>query len=340
MKIPRLALVVIALALIVVFWRSGARTQKPVEPVGSEAVMTSPPGLAPQEPSRPWPLPPEPLPQAQAAKLNLELPPSLAGTEIDGAVELDANGQLKPTHSLRRLFDQVLTLVGERSIDEIRALLAQRLDTLTTVEGKAQVLAAFERYLRYLQAASDAAPALQGLDLQGRLAALKELRRQQLGSEMADAFFAEEEAYQAFTLAGRALADTPNLTIEERAARERELIAALPESARTPLLEQRATEAALADADRIEASTTDAAERERLREERFGAEAAARMQALDQERALWAQRVAAYQAERARIRAMRMHSGAQQNALDEYLSREFDEAEQRRIRSLEAVGEI
>jgi|CXWL01.1.fsa_nt_gi lipase chaperone LimK len=271
---------------------------------------------------------------------NLELPPSLAGTEIDGSVEFDASGQLRPTQSLRRLFDQVLTLVGERSIDDIRALLAQRLDSMTDADGKRQVLAAFERYLRYLQAQADAAPAFLALDLPARLVALKDLRRQQLGSEMADAFFADEEAYQEFTLAQRELGETPNLTDNERAARERELIADLPESARTPLLEQRATDAALADGDAIEERTSDPRERERLRSERFGADAAARMQALDQERALWQQRITAYQAERARINAMRIHSGARQTMLDEYLAREFDEAEQRRIRSLEGIGEL
>ena len=282
----------------------------------------------------------EPAPALPAAPPNLELPPSLAGTEIDGAVELDTNGQLRPTQSLRRLFDQVLTLIGERSIDEIRALLVSRLDVLTTADGKRQALAAFERYLRYLQAQSEAAPALKSLDLTGRLAALKDLRRQQLGSEMADAFFADEEAYQQFTLAQRELSQTPDLTAKERASRERDLVAQLPESARLPLLEQRATELALADAQQIESQTNDADELERLRAERFGAEAAVRMQALDQERALWQQRISAYQAERARIRSMRMHSGAQQSAIDEYLSRRFDEAEQRRIRSLEAIGEI
>jgi len=336
-KFVWLSLVVIGLALVILFGRAGERgppvTAQPAEPVVATAV-------APAENPANSSASSSPDLANAALEFNRALPPSLAGTEIDGAIELDTNGQLKPTHSLRRLFDQVLTLMGERSIDEIRALLAQRLDTLTTADAKPQVLAAFERYLRYLQAQSEAAPALTGLDLRARLAALKDLRRQQLGGEMADAFFAEEEAYQEFTLAGRELAQTANLTAEERAARERELIAALPESARAPLLEQRATEAALADADRIEAATADSAERERLRKERFGAEAAARMQLLDQERAQWAQRVSAYQAERARIRAMRMHSGAQQTAIDEYLAQEFDEAEQRRIRSLEAIGEI
>jgi len=275
-----------------------------------------------------------------ASLSDIDLPPSLAGTEIDGAVELDANGLLKPSQSLRRLFDQVLTLLGERSIEQIRALLASRLNDLTTPDGKRQVLAAFERYLRYLQAQADAAPAMQAMALEERLASIKALRRQQLGAEMADAFFAEDEAYQDFTLAGRALRDAPNLSPEERAEREQALIDALPDSARQPLIEQRATEAALSDAQRIEMQVQDPQERTRLRSERFGAEAAVRMQALDQERALWRQRIDAYRSERTQVRARGGTTAAQEAALSEYLSRQFDEAEQRRIRSLEAIGEI
>jgi len=65
-----------------------------------------------------------------------------------------------------------------------------------------------------------------------------------------------------------------------------------------------------------------------------------RMQALDQERALWRQRIDAYRSERTQVRARGGTTAAQEAALSEYLSRQFDEAEQRRIRSLEAIGEI
>ena len=122
-KFVWLSLVVIGLAIVFVVGRSGERsppaTAQPAEPVVATSVATAenPANLSASS---------SPDSANPALELNRELPPSLDGTEIDGAIELDANGQLKPTHSLRRLFDQVLTLMGERSIDEIRALLAQR----------------------------------------------------------------------------------------------------------------------------------------------------------------------------------------------------------------------
>jgi len=266
------------------------------------------------------------------------VPTSLADTEIDGAVELDDAGQLRPSLSLRRLFDQALSSVGELSIEEIRALLASRLDKITTPEGKRQALAAFERYLRYLQTVDQSAARLSGLPLNERLAALKELRRQQLGTEMADAFFADEEAYQSFTLERRALAEDTSLSADERAARERELISQLPESARESYVAQLRTEADLADGAAIETLSTDVEERYRLRSERFGNEAAARLELLDRERAAWEQRLSAYRNERARLQTG--DASSRESALNEYRLRNFNEAEQRRIRSLEDIGEL
>jgi lipase chaperone LimK len=267
-----------------------------------------------------------------------DLPTSLQGTESDGGVTLDANGRLVPDLALRRLFDHYLSSIGERSIDEIRALLAARLDQITTPEGKRQAQAVFERYLRYLEAVDSSAARLEALALRERLAMLRDLRRQHLGSEMAGAFFGAEEAYQQYTLDSRELADDAALTADERSARQRELTAALPEAVRQPLLEQQRVETDLADALAIDTLASDADERHRLRVQRYGEEAAARLELLDRERAAWDARVAAYQAERARLAPL--DAARRQTALDEYLSRNFSEAEQRRIRSLQDVGEL
>lgn len=277
-------------------------------------------------------------PASNDARANSELPASLAGTEFDGSIELDASGQLRMTPSLRRLFDYALSSIGERSIEEIRALLSAQLDSITSADGKRQAMAAFERYVRYLQSLDQAAARLAAMPLQQRLDATMELRRQQLGTDMADAFFADEEAYQRFTLQRRALADNTALSADERAARERELLADLPESVREPYVAQLRTDADLADSAAIDTLSSDADERHRLRSERFGEEAAARMELLDRERAAWDARVAAYRAERTRVQSL--DATARQAALDAWLQRNFDEAEQRRIRSLEGIGEL
>lgn len=295
------------------------------------------PGTAPPSPPEPAATAGRDPPAALPADVP-DLPNSLQGTESDGGVTLDVSGRLVPDLALRRLFDHFLSSIGERSIDQIRALLAARLDQITTPEGKRQAQEVFERYLRYLEAVDGSAARLEQLPLRERLAMLRDLRRQHLGSEMAGAFFGDEEAYQQYTLDTRDLADDTTLSADERAARQRELTSALPEAVRQPLLEQQRVESDLADAQAIETLASDADERHRLRVQRYGEEAAARMELLDRERAAWDARIAAYQAERARLSSL--DAARRQAALDEYLARNFNEAEQRRIRSLQDVGEL
>ncbi len=263
------------------------------------------------------------------------VPPSMAGAEIDGAIALDDKGDVIVDESLRRLFDHVLSSAGELSLDEIRALLASRLGELSHPRAAAQALALFERYLRYLQQAQSAAPQLSGLDLQERLNMLKDLRRSVLGVDMASAFFGREERYQEHTLAVRKL--DPSLSPAERTRREMELVDTLPLELKAPILEHRQTQADLRDAMAIDSATSSGSERFARRKERFGESAAARMELLDRERLHWQVRVTDYQRERQRLNA----TGADHSAaLDQYLRARFSEAEQRRIRSLEAIGEL
>ena len=94
----------------------------------------------------------------------------------------------------------------------------------------------------------------------------------------------------------------------------------------------------MADGAAIETLSTDVEERYRLRSERFGNEAAARLELLDRERAAWEQRLSAYRNERARLQTG--DASSRETALNEYRLRNFSEAEQRRIRSLEDIGEL
>ena len=63
-----------------------------------------------------------------ASLLATSLPPSLsntslAGTQPDGDWGLDARGQLRASRGIRQRFDYYLSLIGEKSLSEIEALL-------------------------------------------------------------------------------------------------------------------------------------------------------------------------------------------------------------------------
>lgn len=338
------ALLGLGLLVVLVLWllpraeHSGAAPEAATPPMpASAAADGTAPGAAPTASGG---RNPEAASQLSPERLDLEQT-SLRGSRFDGDLGFAQDAPVRPSLSLRQLFDYVLSLVGERSLEEIRAILAAELIRLgASPAQQGQALAWFERYVRYLAEVDRLAPALNGLDLPARLARLRELRQQWLGADMAEAFYALEEQYQQYTLERQALARDAELGTAERAAREQALFDALPESLREPIQAHRESEAALADAAAIEATVLDAAGRYAARRERFGEEAAARLELLDRERAAWQARVQAYQNERARISTQHREAAARQQALDAYLANHFDEAEQRRIRSLEAIGEL
>ena len=121
-------------------------------------------------------------------------PASLAGTDVDGAIALDANGRLVRSLGIRRLFDYWLTTLGEQDLAAIR----QQIAAMATATGgpgvSTQVLALFDDYVAYLQSAeSIVASSMEPTELLRVHEALYALRREYLGT-WADAFFADEES--------------------------------------------------------------------------------------------------------------------------------------------------
>lgn len=121
---------------------------------------------------------------------------SLRGAQPDGDWGmLDAQGRLQPSASVRRRFDQLLTLQGELTLDQISLFVAQNASEALGPAGGAQVVEVWRRYL----------------DLQGRPLATRvsltdpatwrqaqaehvAARRATLGLEWATAFYAQDNA--------------------------------------------------------------------------------------------------------------------------------------------------
>lgn len=137
---------------------------------------------------------------------------SLKGTEIDGALKADANGNLIVDLSTRDFFDYFLNTVGEVSpetaLAEIEALARGSLPPAAAE----QALAVLDQYLDYKQQAlamgnqtldptRQQDPAYQLQMLKSALTDLKQLRRNAFDPATHQAFFGLEEAYGDYTLA-------------------------------------------------------------------------------------------------------------------------------------------
>lgn len=137
---------------------------------------------------------------------------SLAGTDIDGQLQADANGNLVIDVRTRDFFDYFLNTIGEvppeRALGELEALARASLPEQAAEEA----MTLLDQYLDYKEQALALTtsrldpnrqydPGYQLTMLQGALSDLKQLRRASFSPEAHAAFFGLEEAYGDYTLA-------------------------------------------------------------------------------------------------------------------------------------------
>lgn len=263
---------------------------------------------------------------------STSLPPSLAGAEPDGAIGWNPDGTVRVDRALRLRFDFLLSGLGEVTLARLRAQLKSEVDAVTSPERAARVVAAFDRYVAYLSALDG----LAGAPGPERLVALHALREEKLGREMARAFFEDEEQRDALALERQALAHRGELGEDER----REALAAAEArrsaTERTVLERGALVATTVAETRRLEADAASPEERRAAREARLGVEAARRLADLDDARARWAARVAAFRAARDAIDGdASLPPVSRQQALEALLERDFSLPERRRLRALE-----
>ncbi|MBC7194025.1 MAG: lipase chaperone [Marinobacter sp.] len=155
--------------------------------------------------------------------------PSLAGTDIDGALQADGNGQLIINLQVRDFFDYFLSTVGEVSPEVAIGQIQQMAESHLPSPAADQALALLDQYLAYKQAALtvmqtrlDPArrgdPAYQLAALGDALTQLKKLRQATFDANVHDAFFGQQEAYSEYTLATLAIQQRQDLSDQGKQA--------------------------------------------------------------------------------------------------------------------------
>jgi lipase chaperone LimK len=232
---------------------------------------------------------------------------SLRGTSLDGDWgEIGPQG-LVPSLALRQRFDQLMTTLGEVNATELRAMV-QSLAERDLGHDAAQVMAVWDRYVALVNAPLASRPDVS--DPQQWLAVLREQqaqRRQMLGADWATAFFAADEAQLSATVQ----------RLTEHQSR--------PQTA--PVAHWQAPPTGVS-AEWWQAQ----------REHTLGAEAAARLAAVDAEESAWTQRLDAVRQTQAALHSRAELSALQrQQELERWLSTHFSEREQVRVRALLGV---
>ncbi len=170
-------------------WWVGAEQAATPGSAGSAPAVAKPTAIAvTAQAAAPSPGFVQPLPLARA------LPASLQDTEADGGWRADARGQLVVELAVRRRFDYWLTSLGEWQPDEIGARVMDAARRDLPPPAAAQLQALWTRYVELQRFAWQRAA--QPADRGTWRAALEErqsVRRQLLGRDWAEAFYADEE---------------------------------------------------------------------------------------------------------------------------------------------------
>lgn len=294
--------VAFAAALVVLLHSGGG----PTPAASSHPQLASAP--LPEQPAagEPAPTPRLPGPSTPAKAQPNPLPASLAGTQVDGRFHVDDAGNLLISEDIRRIFDYFLSTLGEESlassVQRLRAFIGEQLDA----PAESQALALLDQYLDYkrqlVQLERDL-PLLADLAaLRQRQAAVQALRARIFSVEAHHAFFASEEAYNTFTLERLAIQRNPDLDPSAKAAAIDQLRSSLPDELQAMVASQLQADLR-AQVGALQAAGGNAEQVRQLRQQLVGAEATTRLEALDQQRLHWQQRLQAYLKDKARIEA-------------------------------------
>ena len=297
---------------------------------------TEAPGVAPSTPQ---------TPVAMASGLE-DLPQSLAGTQVSCALESDAAGHLRVTIELRHCFDYFLSAVGEESLDSltarIRAQLRQRLQEPALGEAE-EVLTGYLDYLRGVaEIEQSQLPEPGQMDLarvRQQMEQVRSLRTQYLSPEVIAAFFSDDDAYDLYALARLELMQSKTLSAQARAQQLAELEQQLPDDIKASLqvTNQYLDLRTLTEDWKQRAGSAD--ELRQIRTSLVGAEATARLEALDQENAAWDGRMNAWYAQRdAVLKNTGLSPEDRERQLTELRKSRFSsDAERQRVEALERI---
>lgn len=263
------------------------------------------------------------------------LPPSFKGTEVDGRFQVDSAGNLLITEDIRHIFDYFLASFGEESLPDsvkrLRAYIASQLPQPAQEQAQT-LLSQYLDYKRELVLLERDLPQMADLDaLRRRETAVQSLRARLFTAEAHQAFFAGEEAYNQFTLQRLAIQHDDKLDAAAKGRAMDQLRAGLPAELQESVLPQLQSELH-EQTEQLRAQGGSAEQVRALRQQLVGAEATNRLEALDQQRSQWKQRVATFAAAKAQIDGQNgLSDGDKEAAIQRLAEEQFNETERLRL---------
>ena len=261
-------------------------------------------------------------------------PASLEGTDPDGALRVDADGDLIVEPAVLRFFDYFLSATGEESQATIHARIVAAIRERVHGGAEARALGLLESYLGYREAARGIRAAN---DAGGRLAELRRQRRAHFSHADADALFGSQEAVDAVAVEKQRIGNDASLSAAERARRLTELDGELPAAERAARAASMRPHLQREDEEAMRAKGATDEEIQRRRVETVGEAAALRLQALDRARADWAGRLQRFQEARDAIARDVPDPDARASAIAHLVEDSFSPRERLRVHATALV---
>lgn len=275
-----------------------------------------------------------------------QLPASLQGTEVDGGLRVDDNGNLIINHDIRRVFDYFLSTMGAESLEQIEqrllAYIRHQLPAAAALQAE-QLLEgylALNRGLSALQAPEepDDNIALETNTLRERLLSIQSLRRQYLPADVVDAFYADDDALDQLALGRMDIMEDPALSADQRTQALANLEQSLPPHLLRVMSELNKQQQLNTLTERLRDNGGSDADLYQLRDSFYGSEAADRLAQLDQSRQQWQTRTARWLSERDRlIAAQNIDEADRQHQIDRLRREYFEAHELNRVRVRESL---
>ncbi|MBF0118344.1 MAG: hypothetical protein HQK79_05870 [Desulfobacterales bacterium] len=219
------------------------------------------------------------------------LPNSLKGTEIDGNLVVDDSGKLIINKDIRYCFEYFLSASGEEPIETIRGRIEEYIQNKLPKEAAKEASDILDSYFKYKSRLGEVEKQSSLADIkdnQERLEKILEqrisVRKETMQPKVAEAFFAEEEAYDKFTLKCMALKEDKTLSDAEKEAKIIQFEEELPESYKMNRKSERERIELEKEVERLKKQGASIEEIKALRTKTLGPEVAERLSELDKER--------------------------------------------------------
>ena len=240
--------------------------------------------------------------QADASHQGNDVVRTFSGTTPDGTFATSGKDLVLSPELIKR-FEYHLAAVGELTIEQIKAAIIKDINAELNEKGQKEALRILEAYLKLKTTLGGMHQSkmneVNAAALAQNFKAIRDLRAQYFQPAEIKALFGNADEYDDYTVDKLALMQNKSLSDKERAAKLDALKAGLSAENRAnveqPVLH-------LAVAEKVEQARQNGATPEQIRQIRtdmVGADAAKRLENLDQEEAAWKARIKQYQEARA-----------------------------------------